>query len=255
MSDSVMFQMWDPLRRSLINEQIFYFEQSNKRLLSQFENIETEADRATYEYLESPSGYFDPDSDDPGNYFEAAEDAGIEFYVLLSEMREQTRLSVVAGMFHLWDKQLRDWLMRQIGLWHNGIATTKKIWEVDFFKIMELLESFGWNFRSTDYFRTLDACRLVVNVYKHGEGKSREDLSQNYPEYLVDPFKALGRESSEIMTNLEYTHLKVSDEQIQAFSAAIVSFWRDVPANTFESNITNLPVWFKKAVVTDRSAD
>ncbi|MER8798649.1 hypothetical protein NKH75_31600 [Mesorhizobium sp. M0984] len=87
---------------------------------------------------------------------------------------------------------------------------------------------FGWKVRSTDYFKTLDACRLVVNVYKHGAGKSLDDLKKTCSEYLDDPLKGTRPPWSEKLLN--HTHLKVSDDQFQTFSDAIVAFWRDVPA-------------------------
>lgn len=128
MSGYVLFQMWGPFRQSLIQGHLFYVEQARKRLLSQFEDIEADADRAAEEWLEQSGQHFDPDRHDPGDFYEAANDAGIEFYGLLSDMREQTRLSVVAGMFHQWDKQLRDWLAREIQHWHRGDNATLKIW-------------------------------------------------------------------------------------------------------------------------------
>ena len=99
MSDYVLFQMWGPFRQSLIAGHLFYVEQAGKRLLTQFEDIEAEADKAAEEWLEKSRDRFDPDRHDPGDFYEAANDAGIEFYGLLSDMREQTTLGVVAGMF------------------------------------------------------------------------------------------------------------------------------------------------------------
>lgn len=165
-------------------------------------------------------------------------------------MREQTRLSVVAGMFHEWDKQLRDWLVREIQHWHRGDNTTLKVWSADFGQIVDFLESFGWNLRTADYFRTLDACRLVVNVYKHGEGKSLDDLRNSFPEYLDDPFKDFGGTLSNTRYR-DHTHLKVSDDQFQAFSDAILAFWRDVPENVADSQLTEVPDWFGNAILKD----
>ena len=250
MSDFTLFQMWEPFRRSLIKGHLFYVEQARKRLLSQFEDIEADADRAAEEWLEQNGQHFDPDRHDPGDFYEAANDVGIEFYGLLSGMRAQTRLSVVAGMFHEWKKQLRDWIAREIQHWHHGENATQKVWSADFHQIADLLESLGYKILSADYFRTLDACRLVVNVYKHGEGKSLADLKQNYPEYLDDPFKGAGGAFSGTEYR-DHTHLKVSDEQFQAFSDAIVAFWHDVPENVFASQTTAVPDWFEKAIVKD----
>jgi hypothetical protein len=251
MSDYVLFQMWGPFRQSLIRGHLFYVEEARRRLLSQFEDIEAEADKAAEDWLQQSSGRFDPDRHDPGDFYEAANDAGIDFYTLLSDMRDQTRLSVVAGMFHEWDKQLRDWLVREIQHWHHGDAAALKVWSADFPQIAELLESLGWSISGAAYFESLDACRLVVNVYKHGKGKSLDDLKLQYPEYLHDPFSGAGGRFSGV-EHRDHTHLKVSDAQFQAFSDAIVSFWQAMPENTFKSEVKDVPDWFGKAILKDR---
>jgi hypothetical protein len=79
MSGYVMFYMWEPFRQSLIKGHLFHVEQARKRLLSQFDNIEADADRAAEEWLDSQ--YFDPDRDDSGADYERANDVGIEFTV------------------------------------------------------------------------------------------------------------------------------------------------------------------------------
>ncbi|CAN7727147.1 MAG: hypothetical protein E5X49_17090 [Mesorhizobium sp.] len=247
-----LFQMWGQFRQSLIRGHLFYVEQARKRLLSQFDNNEADADQAAEEWLEESGRYFDPDRHDEGSFYEAANDVRIEFYGLLSDMRENTRLSVVAGMFHEWDKQLRGWLAREIRHWHHGDIAAAKMWSVNFDQIAELLECLGWPVRTTDYFSKLDACRRVVNVYKHGKGDSLDDLKSRYPEYLPDPFEGSGR----ALSNLEYrdhTHLKVSDDQLQAFSDAIVSFWQNVPESIFDTQVGEVPGWFEKAIQKDQA--
>lgn len=252
MRDYVLFQMWGPFRQSLIAAHCFYVEQARKRLLSQFEDIQAEADKAAEDWLERNKGSFDPDRHDPGDFYEAANDAGIEFYGLLSDMRNQTRLSVVAGMFHEWDKQLRDWMVREIQHWHHGDTTSLKVWSANFVQIAELWESLGWQIRSRDYFQMLDACRLVVNVYKHGAGKSLEELRQKYPEYLDDTIGGSGAAFSGV-EYCDHTHLKVSDDQFQAFSNAIVMFWKAVPENIFKSKVNDVPDWFGEALLKDHA--
>ncbi|MHA6643683.1 hypothetical protein [Mesorhizobium sp. A623] len=247
-----LFQMWGDFRQSLIRGHLFYVEQARKRLLTQFDNNEADADQAAQEWLEESGRYFDPDRHDEGSFYEAANDVRIEFYGLLSDMRENTRLSVVAGMFHEWDKQLRGWLAREIRHWHGGDIAAAKMWSVNFDQIAELLACLDWPVRTTDYFSKLDACRRVVNVYKHGKGDSLDDLKSRYPEYLPDPFEGSGR----ALSNMEYrdhTHLKVSDDQMQAFSDAIVSFWQNVPENIYDTQVNDLPGWFEKAIQKDRA--
>lgn len=255
MSKYVLFQMWTSLRQFLIKRHSFYVEQARKRLLSQFEGIKDEANYAAEEWLEQNHEYFDPDRHDSGDFYDKADDIRIEFNELSNSMLEQTRLSIVAGMFHEWDKQLRSWLVREIRQWHRDDKVASKVWVADFGQIIDLLESFGWKLRATNYFHLLDACRLVVNVYKHGEGKSLEDLKARFPEYLDDPFKDFKDMGfDDIFTDAKYrdhTHLKISNEQLQAFSDAILEFWQAVPENVLESQVINTPNWFRKAILKD----
>jgi hypothetical protein len=253
MSDYVLFQMWEPYRRSLIAGHLFYVEQAKKRLLSQFEDIEAEAEKTAEDWLKRNEHRFDPDRHDSSDFYEAANEVGIEFYGLLSDMREQTRLSVVAGMFHEWDKKVRDWLVREIQHWHHGNDVVRVVWEADFKQLADLFESIGWPVRSTDYFRSLDACRLVVNVYKHGEGTSLDDLKKRFPEYLDDPFHDQGGVFSDLRYR-DHTHLKVSVEQFQAFSDAIVAFWKAVPGRISKSNVKEVRDWLGAALKKGRKS-
>lgn len=253
MSSYTLFQMWEPFRQSLIAGHLFYVNQARKRLLSQFDDIKGEADKAAECWLEENGHYFDPDRHDPREFEERAYDASVEFYGLMCDLREQTKLSVVAGMYHEWDKHLRKWMTDEIRHWHIGGIVAEKVWTADVGKLADLLESLGWRIRSQDYFSKLDACRLVVNIYKHGTGSSLNDLKQRYPEYLSDPLGHIGGAFSG-MDYLDHTHLSVSDNQLQAFSDAIVAFWKDVPENILNHEDLEVPSWFERAMSGDQKA-
>lgn len=107
------YQLMDSERELRISEHRFYVGQAKSRLLSQFANIGAEADQAEQEHWKRSGEFFDPEWHDPGDLAEAARDHGIEFYQLLSDMHERTRLSVVAGMYHNWDKTFRRFLVRE----------------------------------------------------------------------------------------------------------------------------------------------
>jgi hypothetical protein len=247
-----VFKMWDERRQSLVKRHEFYVEQARKRLLSQFDNMEAEADEAAEKWLEESGRYFDPDRHDPGDFYEQAGEERNEFYRLLEDMRENTRLSVVAGMYHEWDKHLRGWLAREIERSIPGGNAAAKIWAANFDQIIDLLESLGWSLRSTDFFGKLDACRLVVNVYKHGKGSSLDDLKARFLEYFTDLYSGIGGGFSNIRYR-DHTHLKVSDEQLQEFSDAIVSFWMTVPEDIYDTDMGEVPDWFGKAVLKDQA--
>ena len=241
-----LFQMWEPYRQSLIAGHQFYVNQARQRLLSQFDDIETEADRASDEWLDKNSRHFNPEWQDEGDFYESAVDAGIEFYQLLSEMRNRTCLSVVAGMYHEWDKRLRQWMVDQMRGWCSGKKFEMAAWRSTLTDIADLIEPLGWDFRTAAYYSQLDACRLVVNVYKHGNGNSLALLNRKYPEYLHDPVANLLGES--YFDTLNHDHLAVSDDQLQAFSAAIEAFWRDIPADLYAHEDAVIPEWLGKAL-------
>lgn len=245
MSEVVVFQMWGPFREELIAHHKFYVEQSKSRLLSQFSDIESEADRYAEKWLEDRAHLFDPDSHNPGEFEHQAYEEGIAYYGLLNEMRDTTRLSIIAAMFHEWDKQLRDWLARELLHVHTGAAVTPAIWKANFADIFDLLECLNWPAKRRKIFDSLDACRLIVNVYKHGLGGSFYNLKARHPQFL----KVTSGDSAERAWAIEYadhTDLIVSDEDLDEFSAAIVEFWNDVPENTLASAIKSVPSWLEK---------
>lgn len=249
MGNQFIFQMWGPFRQELISNHKFYMEQARKRLLSQFEDISGEADKFAEEWLSKADQWFDPDRHDPGEFQEQAYDESITFYGLLTDMHDQTRLSVIAGMYHEWDKQLRDWLSMEIRRSFSGEETRAAIWKASFPNIFNMLECFNWEVRDQPYFAQLDICRLVVNVYKHGLGDSLNELKKTHPHFLEDVF----RNSDNSVYNhwLNPTPLKVTDVHLSAFSDAIIAFWNDVPENALLTTIAPKLKWLSKAIDKD----
>lgn len=242
--------MWEPFRQNLMVEHRFYVEQARKRLLSQFANIEAEAEKAAEEHLERMSLHFNPDVHDPSDFYDSANDKGIEFYQLLSDMQESTRLSVIAGMYHQWDKNLRDWIVQEMKHWHSGENAIRSIWRADFSAIVDFVVAIGIDARKVSGYAHLNAMRLVVNVFKHGDGSSLDELKASYPEFLPD---LLGDGEHRISLDfLDHTHLKVSDIHLEQFSEAILSFWKAIPKEIYLGEVLDVPTWFEKAVLKDR---
>jgi len=245
--------MWEQARQLLIERHQFYVDQSRTRLLAQFSDMERDAEKAAADWMERASQRFDADRHDESSIYEAAHDEKIAYHQLLEDMRDNIRLSVVAGMYHEWDKQLRDWMVHEILHWHIGDEVRSKIWSQDFGGLIDLFACLGWNIRQTPYYSTLDACRLVVSVYKHGEGLSFQDLKRRYPEYVKTPFQGFDNDVQGIDFT-DHTDLKVTEKQIQGFSNAIVAFWNDVPKYVYDDPFSESPKWFKNAWLKDHAA-
>jgi len=252
MADRVLFQMYEGFRQRIINKHNFYVDQGQKRLLAQFADIEGEADAFAKKWLEDHGQHFDPEYHDPADFYENAHEEAIEFYELLSDMHDSTRLSIITGMFHEWEKQLRDWLVREFQHWPTGEALKAAIWKANFDQIIELLGALGWKVKSQPFYEQLDLCRLVVNVYKHGEGGSFERLKSDYPEFFPVLWPA-DLEDDDPLRFFDPAHLEVTDDHLDEFSNAIIAFWQAVPDEISISEKTEVPKWFEKAMIKDRA--
>jgi hypothetical protein len=249
-ADSVAFYMWQPYREALLTEHRFYAEQAKKRLLSQFDDIEAEAQAATDAHVDKLSRMLDPERHDLSDVYEEAGDKGIELYQLLADMQDATQLSVIAGMYHQWDKKLRDWIRLEVHHWHSGQYVREQIWKADGQTLLDFLEAFDFDIRSLDCYKSLIAMRLVVNVYKHGSGPSFDELKKDFPEYIANPFGD-GEDTAWFREPLDYTNLQVSDAHIDQFSEAIVDFWTCLPEKLFLPKQCSLPSPFVNAFKKD----
>lgn len=246
MSKCVLFQMTGPLRQSLIDQHLFYVEQAKARLLVQFSEFNTKesAEQFIKSWMKENQYRFDPSFHDEGDFYAEA----CERYHALLDLGNQARLSILAGMYHKWDKQFRQWLVDEIKYWCSSEALRQKIWKVNGGDLVGLMKSVGWNLSEQPYYPVMEACRLVVNVYKHGDGQAVGDLRTQHSKYLVDEFADTALTSSDpFYRPLNYTHLKINDAHIQEFSDAIVAFWNNVPDNIYDDKDFSPPAWFSKA--------
>ncbi|MBB4758672.1 hypothetical protein XarjCFBP7653_04540 [Xanthomonas arboricola] len=227
------FMLDEPVRHTLITGHRFYVQRAKERLLSTFGNISAEADAAADAHWEQSGRNFNPNIHDEGQQAEDAQNHGIMFYDLLSEMHERTRLSVVAGMFHHWDKAWRRFLVDQLRLpgFVIGVHTRRAMWTMDSSQLESLVEALGWKVATFPGYARLDAMRLVVNVFKHGEGPSMDDLRQAYPEFVQVA-------NGWVRAFPDDTSMKVTDAHLDEFAEAIESFWLNVPsALNFDANV------------------
>ncbi len=82
-------------------------------------------------WLKDNSGRFDPDQHCPSDFYEEAYNVMNEWHRLLSDMQDRTRLSIVAGMYHEWDKNFREWIVSEVKHWHGSDEMKAKIWKVN----------------------------------------------------------------------------------------------------------------------------
>lgn len=230
--------MWDPERKNFIDSHNFFVSQAKKRVLSQFDNIEDEVKDREKEWLGSLDHDSYSESYDIADLYEWIHQQSLEQSFMLYELRHQMLLSIVAGMYHQWDKQLRVWLEREAREWGYNVVNSE-IWKKDIGCIYELFKYCEWDVESEEFFQKLDACRLVVNVHKHGKGVSLDNLKKNYVEYFCGDGEN---------NDLDHTLLFLDDSHLEEFSDAIIKFWEVIPERMEESEHKTPPSWILKAI-------
>ena len=238
--------MWGPTREYLIANHEFYVAEAKRRMLDQFDDeaMKADADRHADEWLAQRAQFFDPDRDDPADHYEQANDESISFYLSLVGLRDSTRLSIIAGMFHEWEKQVRDWLGKELGHHGFGRHAHAAVWSVKLDELFDLMENCDWKVRSLGFFDQLNRCQLVTNVYKHGTGPSFDNLKALAPELIGQN----GDLPAFFVSALDYSSLTVTDDDLSRFADAITAFWRELPENIFFSQVKEVPKWLERAL-------
>jgi len=222
--------MYGAIRSHFIERHDFYVEQVKKRLFLQFLDIEKEAETRANEAFNS-MGRYASEYDDRADYAEAAHEVGVDHYLMLSDLHNQVILGALAGMYHQWDKELRQFLARELR--HTSPPETEKsIWKANIGEVFDLLKDFGWDCRNAVFYPTLEASRLIVNVYKHGNGKALEDLSKRYPEYLF----GYDTEQNNLPYRLDHELLTISETQFEQLADSVRLFWGEFPERSFYKN-------------------
>jgi hypothetical protein len=216
------------VRQLILETHDFYIEQVKARVLGQFRDIGDEADRfanAEYGRLGSLPGDGTTGLDEIA---EAALDRARDFYTLLSDLRKQMLLGALAGLYHQWDKDLRGFIERELR--HDiDRHLAEQFWSRNLGSVFDLLAEFGWDCRSAAFGPKIEACGLIVNVYKHGKGRSLDDLVVRFPEYLDDGFTAPPMASGFV----DHEWLSISEEQFEELAQALRLFWEAFPERLF----------------------
>ena len=219
--------MWSGAREIFLARHDFYIEQVRVRVLNNFDNMEEEADRVAQEVYDRIGSTYSDGDVDMSVAADTAMEHGLGFYLLLSEMKSQTMLGAVASLYHQWDKTLRGFMERELSHTYDRDEVTKCIWPSNIEELFNLLEEFGWPLRQAQWYPPIKACHLIVNVYKHGKGRSLDELAQNYPQYLKGLFENTTETS--LPRPPDHEDLEVTDEEFDHIAAALRQFWVEFP--------------------------
>jgi hypothetical protein len=160
----------------------------SKRVLPAFNEIEAEADAAVEMYfnerINEPVEYDDPDDFNweyhEERVYEAAKGHAESVYLDLEFVRRQITGLAVAGLYHLWERLLKEFLVRE------GLREKRWTHRAKFKQLITLLSDNGWDVLAQDFYRDLERLRLVANTVKHSDGDCCGELLVAAPELFFD---------------------------------------------------------------------
>ena len=165
---------------------------------------------------------------DPSDYIDTVQEAGFEKYEILSLMQYRNISMWVSCMCQVWEQQLFSFVYHEAqseGVKYNdsdmkrGFAFSK--------------EAFEWHQQPLEClscWRKIKELRMLVNVIKHSEGHSEQELRKMRPDYFeheigVEKYDLLSLYHS---TLLEAT-LQITNADFIDYYDALVLFWYELP--------------------------
>lgn len=244
MNRAIDIFLFDNERKTLINKNLFLYNESRARILSNFKNIDNETDALKDRLIQGELYSLNPDIsyEDECSFYADIEAISFKYYCSLKEMSREISLNIASMLYFNWDKTLRNWLLREIQHTLQIPNPESWLWRVDIGKIYQLLLLFNFNIQAQSFFKHLDSLRLIVNVYKHGNGKAYSDLEKLYPEYLNAEFGERGY----MTVDNEYSRLKVSNDQLEEFTNSITHFWTSIPQNLHINDVDQITKFIPK---------
>lgn len=206
---------------------------------------------------------FNPEYDDPGDYYERIEKYAIQRMEEQSLMHYQFELMSLSNLYQIFEQQLRKWLFKEMTHTHNEyinqIEFVLEDEENDYGKFFskfgalhKLLEEMNFTFKmpvstkrgnpklsqwfddeednfvevriiETEIWQLIRECNLLSNTFKHGSGPTAKVLYEEKPQYF-NKVNETKLMNLYLTTNLEEV-LNVKEISFGKYANAMKQFW------------------------------
>ena len=214
-----------------------FVENIEARLLPTFHDIESEAEKVQeQEWHRLCSSCSSPDID-PADLAEKARDAGIDYYMMVSRVKQSLLNVSATSLYHLFEQQLLFFLRREI--LHPSEENDIDVIKISIFK--ERCLQHNIDVEKFSSWQTINEMRLVANTVKHAEGKSAIDLRKIRPDLFRNPIlekfgPKLGGGFRHLYMPLAGEDLYLSIEDLKKYGEAIARFWDEMISAMHERN-------------------
>jgi hypothetical protein len=202
-----------------------------KRLLPAFANIEAEAEQVPQAEWDAAMSSPGTGDENPADFAEAAQDAGVSHYMLLDGIRQGVINLFAAGLYHAFEQQVLMFLRLEVLPW--GKENDAELFKIDEFK--KRLKEAGVDITALPSWTVVDELRLVANTVKHGEGASALQLHRLRPKMFHHPpvdfgpmTAAFQRATPRVFQPLAGEDVYVSLSDVQRYRDAVIAFWAEL---------------------------
>jgi len=179
------------------------------KLLPAFSNLEKEAKEIEEKTLEESHSRFNPDTMCPSTFYEDAYFAGVEHYLMYTQMKNDFLNMTIVWLYHMFEQDCnkmfsnKKWGDRKAKLTTLSISTTAPS---NFYKINEELQH-------------------ICDINKHGDGRAKAKLLVIRP----DLFEKKPFSSEETLKNISLEQLKEYAENMKVFWADLYNQLQENP--------------------------
>ena len=134
---------------------------------------DVEEDKAIQDFEKMSSHTFNPERDDPDDFYDSGHEWVISQCLQIAEVNGYMVGVAIAGLYHLWEKQVVLYLKKELR--HDWVIEDRKLpqkWN----QIVETFKAYSTNFDDLPFYPELNELRLVANTVKHGHGVSYKEL-------------------------------------------------------------------------------
>ncbi len=198
-----------------------------RRLIPQFEGINAEAEKVSEEAWDRFMSMPSTGDEDPGDFAEAAQEAGVLHYSLMNGIRQGMLNLFAVALYHAFEQQLMLFYRKEV--LHPAEENDLKLFALSV--LTERLHNFGVAVEELPSWNEVNELRIVANTVKHAEGSSARKLRSIRPDLFKDPATAdlsfAPASYPRVFQPLVGEDLFVSIDDIKDYHGHLVRFWED----------------------------
>lgn len=222
---------WEQWIKKDFMVQIELFTQTiEEKLLVGFKDLKKEADQVTDDALSSIGKRWNPDTD-PSEAYDAAQDAGINYFSSMQAVEQTLLNSCVVSLYQLFEQQ-RIYILRKEFLENCKTPKSSDFTAKEFKRALKRCDI---DIEIFDSWPKVKEMHSLCNAIKHAEGWSSKKLKQSRPDLFQYSKSEKEGESvhpwlsdSKLYFTLSGDGIYVTFKDLKAYTASLIQFWDEL---------------------------